>query len=201
MTRWLTSDLHIGHANIVTYCDRPYADVDEMNADLVRRWNERVASGDVVYILGDLALGKLEESLAIVGTLNGTKILVPGNHDRMFRCQGTKWTNVCKRYISAGVDSIAGEQIELVIGGHQTLACHFPYAGDSKDGHEDRFADHRPKGNGRLVHGHTHGKWRCNGNMVDVGVDAWGGYPVRFAEVAELFDAKEANAEPLEWTP
>ena len=40
--QWFTSDLHIGHANIIRFCNRPYADVNEMNADLIRRYNEVV---------------------------------------------------------------------------------------------------------------------------------------------------------------
>ena len=82
MTLWLTSDLHFGHENIIRYCDRPFADVDEMDAELVRRWNERVAPDDVVWVLGDVALGPIHRSLGLVAELAGDKRLVSGNHDR-----------------------------------------------------------------------------------------------------------------------
>jgi calcineurin-like phosphoesterase family protein len=60
----LTSDLHLGHENIIRYCGRPYLSVPQMNDDLVRRWNEVVAPGDDVIVVGDLAMGRLDESLA-----------------------------------------------------------------------------------------------------------------------------------------
>ena len=42
MARWYTSDHHFGHRNIIGYCDRPFADTDEMNAAMVARWNDGV---------------------------------------------------------------------------------------------------------------------------------------------------------------
>ncbi|MDT4962689.1 MAG: hypothetical protein QOF87_2336 [Pseudonocardiales bacterium] len=32
--RYFTSDTHYGHANIIGFCGRPYADVHHMNVDL-----------------------------------------------------------------------------------------------------------------------------------------------------------------------
>lgn len=37
--RWWTADLHLGHANIFAYTGRPYHSPDEMNIDLIERWN------------------------------------------------------------------------------------------------------------------------------------------------------------------
>ena len=51
---YYTSDLHLGHANIIKLCKRPFSDVDEMNAVLISNWNNRVTNGDTVYISGDL---------------------------------------------------------------------------------------------------------------------------------------------------
>ena len=205
MTRWFTSDLHLGHDNIIRFCDRPYTDVDEMNADLVRRYNEVVGRHDTVWILGDLCMGKLLESLSWVKKMHGTKYLVPGNHDRMFKCQGMKYTNTVQPYLDAGIAEVTEHRVQLAIPTSKPgillgiMACHFPYSGDSKDGHEDRFQEHRPKDRGEfLVHGHTHGKYRKRGRMIDVGVDAWGGYPVSFETVVELFASGE-DAEVLPW--
>lgn len=200
MSNWLTSDLHFGHTNIIAYTSRPYVDVEQMNDDLVRRWNEKVTPNDEVWVLGDVCLGRLEISLMWVEQLNGIKFLVPGNHDRMFRCHGTKYLHACQKYLAAGFLDILDPEITLLIPGRKVIACHFPYAGDPKDGHEDRFQWYRPadKG-GYLVHGHTHGQWRRNGRMIDVGVDAWGGYPVSISEVAELFASGNVNATPLVW--
>lgn len=201
MTQWFTSDLHLGHTNIIAYTNRPYASVDEMNGDLIDRWNSKVDPDDEVWVLGDVAMGKLTETLPLVELLNGTKNLVYGNHDRMFGCQGTKYANAVQRYLDAGFTHVMDPPLLLpLVGGERiVLVHHFPYRGDSKEGHEDRYQSERPKDEGRqLVHGHTHGLWRKNGRMIDVGVDAWGGYPVSFGDVADLFNSDE-DAEVLSW--
>jgi calcineurin-like phosphoesterase family protein len=42
------SDPHFGHTNIIKYCDRPFASVDEMNEELVARYNASVGPDDFV---------------------------------------------------------------------------------------------------------------------------------------------------------
>ena len=56
MSRWLTSDTHFGHSNILKYCSstRPFGDLDEMHAGLIARWNERVEAEDEVIVVGDM---------------------------------------------------------------------------------------------------------------------------------------------------
>lgn len=51
MKTWFTSDLHFGHANVIGYSSRPFADVEEMNEALVnplertgRRWRHGVGA-------------------------------------------------------------------------------------------------------------------------------------------------------------
>ncbi len=207
--KFFTSDLHIGHTNIIKYTNRPYASVDEMNNDLVRRWNEVITPEDTVWILGDLCMGKLDESLLWVEQLNGFKHLMPGNHDRMFGCQGTKYANMVQKYLDAGIDRVDEYQVMMSPRGYNAdgweipavLACHFPFAGDHEDQTEDWYQEYRPKERKGLclVHGHTHGLWRKNKNMVDVGVDAWGGYPVSFEDVAKVFSEPPERVDRLEW--
>ena len=50
---YVISDTHLGHANILTYCKRPFKNVEVMNQELARRWNRKVNKHDVVYFLGD----------------------------------------------------------------------------------------------------------------------------------------------------
>lgn len=57
MATWLTSDTHYGHENIIAYCNRPYGSAAEMSYDFARRWNDIVAPEDLVYHLGDFAMG------------------------------------------------------------------------------------------------------------------------------------------------
>ena len=84
--KWFISDTHFFHDNIIKYCNRPFADAEEMNETMVQRWNERVKPGDKVYHLGDVGLGfKGDESkiAALLGRLNGQKRLIVGNHDNL----------------------------------------------------------------------------------------------------------------------
>ena len=37
---WFTSDTHFYHNKIVEYCQRPFASVEEMNEELIARWND-----------------------------------------------------------------------------------------------------------------------------------------------------------------
>ena len=50
-----TSDLHISHANVIRFDNRPYESVAEMDEALIKNWNEVVKPNDEVYILGDFA--------------------------------------------------------------------------------------------------------------------------------------------------
>ena len=186
--RFWTSDQHFGHANIIRYCNRPFAGVDEMNRDLVRRWNETVDASDEVWVLGDVAMGSIEQSLSFVRRLNGRKVLVTGNHDRCWSGYGPKagrWLDV---YRDAGFDEIHQGWVPVTLGHRQALACHFPYEGDSHD--EDRFVPARPPDEGMLLlHGHVHDRWRVHGRQVNVGVDVWDYRPITDDEVLAAVDA------------
>jgi len=186
MANFFTSDLHFGHQNIIAYTSRPYASVDEMNLDLIVRYNSVVTSDDVVYLLGDVCMGKLDDSLALISLLNGTKYLIPGNHDRMFGVTGNKYRNAIARYIDAGFADVLSNQIRDDFGFGTATLCHFPPSGDTAE--SDRYDEHRPQmpPHGLLLHGHTHGAWRKRGRCIDVGVDANGGYPLSADDIADL---------------
>ena len=185
MTNWFTADTHFGHANIIRYCNRPYASVEEMDADLVRRWNERVADGDTVWVLGDFALGRLERSLAHAGRLNGRLRLVVGNHDRPFTRDAARRARWEETYLRSGFETVEHGAVPFLLEGrHRVTLCHFPYAGDSQD--TDRYLERRPPDDGLpLVHGHVHEKWHRNGRQLNVGVDRNGYAPLSEAEVAD----------------
>lgn len=185
MSTWFTSDLHFGHTNVIAYSSRPFADVDAMNEAIVTRWNERVSPTDTVWVLGDVALGRIADTLPLVKLLNGTKVLVAGNHDRCWAGHGKGVTAWTQNYLDAGFAEIRQGTVQLTIANQRVLACHFPYRGDSHD--IDRYAEARPVDRGSwLLHGHVHDRWRVRGRMINVGVDAWNHAPVSEAQLATL---------------
>jgi calcineurin-like phosphoesterase family protein len=58
---------------------RPYASAEEGDAVIMENWNKTVRKGDKVYVMGDVAFKP--KDLKILGSLNGSKILIKGNHD------------------------------------------------------------------------------------------------------------------------
>lgn len=193
MTRFFTSDLHLGHTNVIVYCDRPFADVGQMNAALVAAWNAAVGPDDEVWVLGDLAMGRIEQTLAVARQLVGHKHLLVGNHDKPFR------SRAADQYEAAGFQLHHGTTTIDLPGGVPALACHFPYRGDSGD--HDRYVEHRPTDQGAwLLHGHVHERWRQRGRMINVGVDAWAGSPVTDTHLAELIQTGKHDLPPLPWS-
>jgi len=75
---WIIADTHFFHANIGQYCNRP----DGWQDLIIKNWNCFIQPGDTVFHLGDLALGKKEDTEALVPLLNGQLYLIRGNHDR-----------------------------------------------------------------------------------------------------------------------
>ena len=77
------SDLHIGHKNVLKFDSRPFADVDEMHIEMIKRWNEVVDDDDIVYYLGDLAFARDELTKWFIYSLKGKINFILGNHDKM----------------------------------------------------------------------------------------------------------------------
>ena len=204
MNFWLTSDLHFGHVNIIRYCDRPFSNVVEMNMALVARWNAQVDPGDVVWVLGDLCMGHLDDSLRFVSMLNGQIRLVPGNHDPVWSgCSPERRLKWRDRYESLAV--IEHELNTVSIdwpndrGWMPARLCHFPRhpAGE----YDTRFSEHHPvlHDDEWLLHGHVHDHWRQRGRDINVGIDAWGGRLVSPSEIAELIAAGPNKLESIPW--
>lgn len=88
MKTFLISDTHFGHANILTFKDsneefiRPFKSLEEMNETMVDNWNRVVSSDDKVYHLGDVCFTYRWLS-DVMPRLNGTKVLIKGNHDTL----------------------------------------------------------------------------------------------------------------------
>jgi len=188
---WFTADQHFGHENIIKFCERPYANVDEMDKDLIARWNDCVQPADVVYHLSDFTLGTEHGARACFRQLNGS-IRILGNawhHDR-------RWLPIWNLldagpHVEEGVSNFFSasslkviilpplhvlEFYELGTGEHPLAItlCHYPLA----------EWDRKHYGAWHL-YGHSHGKHVDDGLSMDVGVDANDYAPVLLADIVD----------------
>lgn len=173
MKTWITSDLHFGHKNIMSFCPVTRArfrnDVDYMNEQMVTEWNERVAVDDTVYILGDVAFLPAQKAAEYMDRCNGTKILVEGNHDRK-TLQDASFRNCFKE---------VHKYLDVNYNGTKCVMFHYPIA------EWDQM--HR----GSLhFHGHLHGgvsgleQFRA----LDVGMDSTGEIVISMERAIRLIE-------------
>lgn len=113
--KFYISDLHYGHANAISFDNRPFRTVDEMNAALINNWNYAVEKDDTVYILGDMFWCKTSEAVSVMDRLNGLKYLITGNHDRIGRDSELR-----SRFV--GIKDYA----EIKDDGRNVVLCHYP---------------------------------------------------------------------------
>lgn len=173
---WFYSDPHFFHHNIIRFTNRPYSNVEEMNQDLVLRFNSRVGKDDKVIFVGDMFFFKrtkeeIQKCLDIYHALNGThKTLILGNHDKSsfyFPFDLTK------------------KSLTLNIADEEVLVNHYPY----------RPIDRpemlkRPIDEGKfLIHGHSHDGTRIKNKMINVCCDSWDLFPISIDEISKLIES------------
>lgn len=173
MATWFTSDPHFGHRNIITYCNRPFADLDEMHTTLRSRWNEVVAPQDEVWVLGDFVFGSPVWGSEILASLHGTKHLIMGNHDRAS----------ATAYRRMGF-SIIQTSAEIEIDSLKVRMQHRPPSFEGG-----------PK---LTLCGHVHDRWKWDPMRLtlNVGVDQWDFRPISAAQVAEELIKPAEGFEP-----
>lgn len=167
---YFTADTHFGHANILKLCDRPFADIGEMNETLIHNWNERVSGNDTVYIVGDMFF-RCNDAESLLKRLKGKKRLIVGNHDSAWM----KKVNVSKYFLS--VDNL----LETSDGQHSLVLCHYPLLTWK---HAKRSF---------MIHGHIHADTSADyfpliakrDNVLNAGVDINDFCPVTFDEMVE----------------
>ena len=182
MKYFFTADLHLGHKNVIKYCNRPFKSLDQMNQTLIARWNSRVKAEDIVFVIGDFCFrnssDKRGEGIRMSAKewescLHGKIIHIQGNHDK---------NNSTKTIIQKAVIGYGGKRINLV--------------------HRPDFAD----GNYNInFTGHVHEKWQIKRiteeqnrftdiilprftDCINCGVDVWDFYPVTFDEIMKRYN-------------
>ena len=114
METYFISDCHFGHKNIIKYCNRPYSSIEEMDEDLINRWNKKVHKNDIIYIVGDLFYFSIENAKSVLDRLKGRKHLIRGNHDDFF----LKQINPDRYFVSISLYN------EISLGKNKLTLCH-----------------------------------------------------------------------------
>ena len=182
---FFTAYHHFGHENIIKYCNRPFASVEEMDAEMIRRWNEVVSHDDTVYHLGDFTLGRYAQKY--FEQLHGeVRILrYDWHHDRRWLRHESNflpswWTGTrTDKYCPQPVELLPPLHVIKIDGIHIAL-CHYPLAQWDRKHHG---AWH--------LHGHSHGNYVGEGKILDVGVDCHNFYPVSEEKVVRDMGKKE----------
>lgn len=171
---FFTADTHFGHENVIRFCDRPFASVEEMNETMIRNWNERVTDKDTVYILGDMFFRcKIETVEDILKRLKGQKYLIVGNHD------GSWMSKMDYKKYFVNVQPF----LETNDGQNTFVCCHYPMLSWR----------HQARHNFYMIHGHIHNDtamdfWPllvARERALNAGVDLNGFKPVTLAELIE----------------
>lgn len=160
---FFTSDEHLGHANIIKYCDRPFSSVEEMDRVIIQRHNEKVGKDDIVVHAGDFCwCKKYSEALdKYIRPLNGTHIFIKGSHDRWLL-------------------SLAKSRWKKMIDGQFVVVDH--YAG--------RTWERSYHGSWQL-YGHWHKDVPTIGLQHNICVDLNNFYPWSFEEIKQVMKGKE----------
>ena len=195
---FFTSDEHYDHGNVISYCNRPFADLsafaeydranmpdevkheykkvikegaEQMTEAMIENHNKVVTNNnDRVYHLGDFAVGSPARIKEIFSRLRGQHFLVKGNHDGK-DVLALPWQNI---YETKGTR----------INGRYIWMSHYPHRSWNRAYHGSWH-----------IFGHVHSRCMPWGKSCDVGVDSWNYTPVSFEQLSELMQELPMNCE------
>lgn len=171
MTIFFTADQHYNHKNIIRYCNRPFASVEEMNEILIENHNKVVKEKDTVYNLGDFIFTrKLDTFSTVVDRLNGKQHFISGSHDY--------WAKQLLTSVRE-IEVIYSQKYKVSI-----VLCHYAM----------RVWPKSHYGSWQL-YGHSHGRLPLPGigKQMDVGVDCWNFFPISIDFVVEYMKKQPDN--------
>ena len=161
---FFTADFHLGHSNIIKYTNRPFDSVEEMDREIIKRFNSVVSKNDITVHAGDFTLAKREVAEEYIKQLNGQHIFLKGSHD--YWLKGTKSHEIWEKRID----------------GIYVVCCHF-----------NMRVWARSHYNSWMLYGHSHGKLEPIGKQWDIGVDNNNFYPYSFEQIKEIMKDRPDN--------
>ena len=198
------SDVHLDHPNSLIFDNRPFRDTDHMHDVIIKRYNAQVPTNGICFLLGDVGVGSSKVCEEVISKLNGTKILILGNHDKkmnaMYQC---------------GFDVVLNSASIMIMGQRVTMS-HCPLKGVYREDTtgmkgvteymnwhgEHKQHDFTLTNEGQFhLHGHIHSpnggrSQKILGRQFDVGVVANGYRPVSISEI-ESWIARTLKEEEL----
>lgn len=171
---WLTGDDHFSHMNkvggIIKFCNRPYPNIREHDEGLMDNWNERVKVRDTVIIDGDISYASVSKTKHILRRLNGNKIMVTGDHDKVvWQCR--ECFKEITQYKTITVDK------KFIVIFHWCIR-----------------AWQRSHYNSYHAYAHSHGKLPPIGKSWDIGVDNNNYCPLNIDEFLSIMNSRPDNS-------
>lgn len=174
MANYYISDIHLHHPKCLEFDHRPFNSEEEMETEIIKRWNAKITANDNVYILGDFSMERkdVEKVNHVLRQLKGNKFLIKGNHDHYLKKKGFDIS------LFAGVYDYKC----LIDNGQVVVLSHYPIL----------VWDRRKYGSIHL-YGHVHAYndaidysyLRSLKNAYNVGCMHWNYEPVTLAEILE----------------
>ena len=182
---YFISDFHIGHHNVIKFDGRPFRDVDEMHAELIKRWNSVIDDDDEVYYMGDLCMRDVDTAKWVMHALKGKIHFIMGNHDRdkiIKRIDRFETIHEYGTEILVKDDTITDKRAK---GHQQIIMSHYPI-----------LSWNRSHYGSWMIHGHAHGSLMKSNQdyykrkVMDVGCNVIDYTPISYQEVKSAMDKK-----------
>ena len=166
---WFVSDTHFHHSKLTEDCPdrfeffRHYKNIEEMDSDIITKWNEYVKPEDTVIFGGDFLMNTkssevYDEFWNLRNQLNGNIYFIRGNHDFI---------------IQKKIKEITFYDYAVLHYNDKILFV------QHKDYIENRYFKAKESENGMnfenviLIHGHTHSSEKYKNDMINICWEAW----------------------------
>ena len=197
MTHWFTSDLHLGHES-VALVHRGARSVEQHDRAIVSNLLRCLQSGDDLYILGDLSLGRkrdVDHAVTLLTSVSrrvGYKHmhLIRGNHDPK-----AKWATLRLAEVFSTITNTMVLQVANMVAHTGVPTGCSSNAFDPKVLYGNSLTRDETH---VLLYGHTHDQTPTRpewGSLdINVGVDAWAYQPVSLDHIRAHINPKGTRA-------